>query len=501
MVGSSSYGDIAIDDVFIDTTSQCRSPASCSFEDSLCLWTQVPTNQFNLLRITPQQLASVYPSTTTDLITADTSLNTKYGHFLWMNPSYNNIGPDKTSSLMSETIFAKNYPNGSCFSLMYLLNGGTNPGKINVYRKMYPSLSKTLEFTLSGNRGDKWIKALIPFKETGINYEIYIDVVLGSTSGNIAIDDLFLYDKNCSQVSTLPDKFNCGDGTTINYDKVCNFISDCANGQDERVCADCSFENSTCKYSDVSFGGIQWNRLQAQAAINGPRIDNTLKSPLGHFMLIERDDSQNVFYDVASLRLNQMLQPCSSTCELEFYYHMFGESDDLKIYLLENYFYTLLEEFEGDFGDKWNYARIPIGRIGRPFQFEFDGIRYYNGGDYDLAIDDIKLINCEFPVPRPNGCPSNYFRCGRESCISMNKVCDLIDDCGDNTDELNCANYKQCDFENGLCDWQNDIFNNNDLKWLLKKELLLLREQAQVAITQQAQLRVNISIWKHLIKN
>ncbi|CAF0808194.1 unnamed protein product, partial [Brachionus calyciflorus] len=467
IVGSSFDGDIAIDDVFIDTKGACRPIASCTFEDSLCNWQQDPSNKFNLFRITSQQLEQIYPQAN---IQVDTTINNKYGHFLWMNPKYDIKAANKTSRIFSETIIAKNYLNGSCLTFNYILNGQNNSGSLKINRKMYTSSLLKTEYTLNPELNGKWRKALISFNETEVNYEIYIETVFSDQDLNIAIDDINFYNQICSELPVDPDpsaQFSCGDGTYISIDKICNFINDCPNGNDEKICGDCNFENSTCQYVDVSDGSILWNRTQARLSNNGPSIDNTLKNPYGYYMQIDVTDKDNVFYELASLRLKQKLQPCSSTCEIEFYFHMFGESDDLYFYILESSSYTLLQEYEGDYGDKWIYARIPIGRITNSFQFEIDGFRMYDDRDHDLAIDDIKLINCEFPAPRPNGCPANYFQCQRKSCVPLSQVCDLIDDCGDNSDEVNCTGYIQCDFENSLCDWKHD--SDTDFKWILKK--------------------------------
>ena len=39
----------------------------------------------------------------------------------------------------------------------------------------------------------------------------------------------------------------------------------------------------------------------------------------------------------------------------------------------------------------------------------------------------------------------DYFQCNNSRCVEYKQVCDLIDDCGDMSDELNCANHMICE--------------------------------------------------------
>ena len=39
---------------------------------------------------------------------------------------------------------------------------------------------------------------------------------------------------------------------------------------------------------------------------------------------------------------------------------------------------------------------------------------------------------------------SNLFLCTNDNCVSYDKVCNLVDDCGDDSDEMNCTNHFQC---------------------------------------------------------
>jgi hypothetical protein len=49
-------------------------------------------------------------------------------------------------------------------------------------------------------------------------------------------------------------------------------------------------------------------------------------------------------------------------------------------------------------------------------------------------MDDISFEYCALP-PANRTCESSEFSCTRGSCINPNRICDLVDDCGDNSDE------------------------------------------------------------------
>ena len=281
------------------------------------------------------------------------------------------------------------------------------------------------------------------------------------------------YEMSCAQVEEdeQTEKFKCKDGEEINAKKVCDFIKDCADGEDEAKCADCDFEDEKwprCQYKDISTDGYQWRYVKAYQSIKGPYIDNTYKTPEGSYLQAVYD--RNADGQKASLWLQQELKPCSSTCTLEFYYHKFGQTPDLRVYFTINEFSkTDLLLLRGDSGNFWNYARIPIGRISAPFRLGFDSLQYWSENYVnDVALDDIRLINCQFTQIRPV-CPAQYFTCKRKSCIPESQVCDLIDDCGDNSDEASCVNYTMCSFEEGFCDWKIEMNSNSTFKWKLGK--------------------------------
>lgn len=92
-------------------------------------------------------------------------------------------------------------------------------------------------------------------------------------------------------------------------------------------------------------------------------------------------------------------------------------------------------------GNQWLKAVIQLGRLPHPFQFSLDKISlgFYEGVS---AIDDIRFENCALPPPALNCEGPNHFWCrDTKACIDSLLVCDLVDDCGDGSDEESCSKY------------------------------------------------------------
>lgn len=66
-------------------------------------------------------------------------------------------------------------------------------------------------------------------------------------------------------------------------------------------------------------------------------------------------------------------------------------------------------------------------------------------------------------------CPAiTHLRCradaqGIKKCISRGQLCDFREDCWDGSDEVDCANYTRCSFENGFCSWEQA--KNDHMNW------------------------------------
>ena len=348
---------------------------------------------------------------------------------------------------------------------------GTSVGSLSVsYQLQNVPISKQV-FSLAGDQGSVWKKKAVDITNTGGAFNILLNATVGSSySGDIAVDDVKLDQNSCSTASSNNNStFDCGDSnhTKVPMSYRCNFKYDCPNDLDEVQCGNCDFEQSLCRWVDVSAGSQKWqkgsNVTTTSTMGRGPAFDHTRGNSQGHYIYI--DGAYGTFSTLAEI-ISPPLQPSSSTCQMQFYYHMLGSGIGyLRVAITVNNIDTIIWEQKKGQANRWIQATADIGRISRPFTIKFQGHRSFSARG-DIAVDDVQLINCNFPPVQPS-CSSTQHQCARKSCVKIVNLCDFNDDCGDNSDESLslCRSYPvRCNFESSLCAWVQD--NTDDFDWI-----------------------------------
>ncbi|VTJ85146.1 Hypothetical predicted protein, partial [Marmota monax] len=206
----------------------------------------------------------------------------------------------------------------------------------------------------------------------------------------------------------------------------------------------CDFEANSCGWFEAIAGDhFDWvwssqSHLSADFKQQAPPQDHTRNTTQGHFMFILKN--RNSLSQVAKLRSPTFGQT-GSGCTLSFWFYNYGLSvgaAELQLHTENPGDSTVLWRVLYNQGNQWSEANIQLGRLTQPFYLTLDKVSL---GIYDgvSAIDDIRFENCTLPLPSESCEEPDHFQCPHtKACIERLRLCDLVDDCGDYSDEVDC---------------------------------------------------------------
>ncbi|XP_033638977.1 MAM and LDL-receptor class A domain-containing protein 1-like [Asterias rubens] len=453
----------------------CGEYTRCNFDQGFCNWEQMSSGLIDWKRPTTKPAGWTGPD-------GDHTTGSWTGSFIYMgyDPSSNRRRSAQINSVAMQTTKA-------CTMRFFYHMKGDKIGSIVVYTRTAVNGDLTPQLTIRGENLEWWKKASLSLLITGKPFQVVLSATTngGVTSGDIAVDDI-TFTPECqiytggdfpvvgttsAPMTTTPVPndcppempFQCTKGTTpqcLPMEQVCDFKSQCHNGLDEKNCPEqCTFEADWCGFKETALNNFDWTRsngdMTASTPNLAPRKDHSEGTSAGFYLFIAPSGFATL--EQRAILVSPVYAVASATCILNMWFVFSGSKvGDMSMYLINmmDKTETMMWQIGGDQGAGWKLQTISIGRRRDPYQLQL-----YKGrnADYNgkIALDDLTFQDCALP-PITDSCPPSKFRCTNRACIDQTYKCDLMDHCGDNSDETSCSGYNLCDFESGTCDWTQD---------------------------------------------
>lgn len=276
-------GNVWLDDISIDFKS-CPPLGSCDFEDGFCGFKLLPNSDFDWVIFSGEYGLS---QTVWDIPTTDHTTGSPAGSFLYLDTNDKNEGE---MALIESEVLKENLEE-QCLQF-YVNFNQNNLATLKISRKNMITSAATEVFNTNKYEGDMWILKQVDFSSLSYPSSFVISGVVGNNflnagrKGRFAVDDVVLKKGKC-EITLPPTEFNCSNGQIININLVCDFNEDCSNGNDERNCGTCTFEDGLCGWQDKSSGSYKWIKTRNASVTDniGPNVDHTLNNQNGNFYL------------------------------------------------------------------------------------------------------------------------------------------------------------------------------------------------------------------------
>lgn len=416
---------------------RCSNRLTCDFESGFCGW------EPHLLEDSRWELVKGLASEQHQLPDADHPRNTNHGSFIYFgaqqSPGVAKLGSPVLIKSLTTSIPCQ-------VQFWYYLS---QRSYLWVFTRTSLDGNLQMQGNLIGDSDSQWRQAKVNLYakagESTLPFQVILEATVLSSNATASVDNISISQECRISHKPLP-------GTSV----LDTFSR-------------CDFEANNCGWFEAISGDhFDWvwssrGDLSADAEQQAPPGDHTHGTTQGNFMFILKES--NSLSQVAKLQSPTFSQ-AGPGCMLSFWFYNYGLSvgaAELQLHLEKSGDSTVLWRVLYNQGNQWSQATIQLGRLAQPFHLSLNKVSL---GIYDgvSAIDDIRFENCTLPhsVESCEG-PDNFWCEHTKACIERLHVCDLVDDCGDNTDENDCTPELQCNFENGICNWEQAT--DDDFDW------------------------------------
>ncbi|XP_058525682.1 MAM and LDL-receptor class A domain-containing protein 1 [Ochotona princeps] len=447
---------------FDSTEEGSRECHACGFESDMCDWTsEAPTDHVSWMRTRASDIPTLESAPQQD----HTGHDEGYYVYVTAKHAFTLSQLDSRADLKSSVYHCLG--NSCHFQFHYYMEN-------SILRvRLYNNKEEEIFWTYNTSTHSKWVKTDVLIPDYLKIFQITFEGIILSQRSFIGLDQLWVYgcEEAPSQKLCSSDEFTCASGQCTAQDLMCNSQQSYSDTTEDSatLLSGCDFEANSCGWFEA-VGGDQFDwiwgsqsYLSADFEHQAPPQDHTHNTAEGHFMFILKQNSS--LSQIAKLQSPTFSQT-GPGCTLSFWFYNYGFSvgaAEMQLHMEKANDSTPVWRVLYNQGNQWSEATIQLGRLTQSFYLSLQKVSL---GIYEgiSAIDDIRFENCTLPLPAASCDESDHFWCQHtKACIEKLHVCDLVDDCGDRTDEADCAPELQCNFEEGLCNWEQDT--EDDFDW------------------------------------
>ncbi|XP_013393210.1 MAM and LDL-receptor class A domain-containing protein 2-like, partial [Lingula anatina] len=363
-------GDIALDDI-ITTPGNCPPEGSCNFDNGMCTYSNVQdgSDDFDWV-IKKNNRPAGNPRT-------DHTTSAAAGGMMYISARKPRNNGDR-ARVMSQ-LFSPTGSSPKCFKFWWYLYN-TNAGTLRAIVKS--NGTSTTVWEMAASRYNRWRYGAFPVQSQS-SYVIILEGVVGSGSGDIALDDTSLSTQGCgiSPAGARPSSF-----TTTPTPATTTVTVPPSTAPNS---FNCSFEYGLCGWKQLQNDQFDWTRVKGSTSstLTGPANDHTTGS--GFYIFVETSNPRKTG-DAAQIESPTVTPGGQWRKCLRFWYHMYGAHvDKLNVYTKSVSLSKPIWTKQGTQGNAWKLAEIQLG-ITAQYTVVIEALRG-PGWQGDIAIDDVTL--------------------------------------------------------------------------------------------------------------